>query len=219
MTTSNVEIKHIQHGKQTATGEKFFFFSYFLTLSAICVSIYTHRLFILLERRAVRYDSPVGLPSQNNLSSSSNSISTMATSTSSHPTSNSSLFAYGSTITGGNTVRQRALAEPATNSLLITSERFKAHTPSTMRPARQSSTTTMPSAYMTYHHVQRNASQDMRSHNHQDKSTNSRGKKYFRVLSEAKYSSRLFIEIFRCLNHTPFLISPIVNVEKSRKKK
>ncbi|CAF1179621.1 unnamed protein product [Adineta ricciae] len=127
-----------------------------------------------LKRRATRYDSPVTVPGHNNLSTSSNSISTMATSTSSHPTSNSSLFAYGSTITGGNTVRQRALAEPATNSLLITSERFKSHTPSTMRPARQSSTTTMPSAYMTSHQLQRNASQGMRSRNHQDKSTNSR---------------------------------------------
>jgi len=126
-------------------------------------------LLILLERRATHYDSPV-TPSRNiYLSIPSTSSPGMATSATSHPSSNQSLFAYGSTVTGGSTVRQRALAETATNSLLITTERLKSNLSSSMRPARQPSTT--PSSQPP----QRNASQNIKSRTQPDKLINSKG--------------------------------------------
>lgn len=128
------------------------------------------------ERRATLHEPSVARPRSTDLSTCSNATSTMAASTTSHPSSNASLFAYGNAAPANSTVRQRPYAEPATtNSLLLTSERLKASTPSSMRPARQTSTTTMPSAYMTSQQLQRHASQPNRSRQQQDKSSNARG--------------------------------------------
>jgi hypothetical protein len=107
-----------------------------------------------------------------------NSAHTMAMGTTSHPSSNPSLFAYRCTITGGNTVRQRALAETNTNSLFITTERIKSNMSSSMRPARQpltAATPTISSAYMSSQQTQRNASYSTRSRIQQDKITNFKG--------------------------------------------
>jgi hypothetical protein len=137
-------------------------------------------LLILLERRATHYDSPV-TPSRNiYLSIPSTSSPGMATSATSHPSSNQSLFAYGSTVTGGSTVRQRALAETATNSLLITTERFKSNISSSMRPARQPTTTS--STYPSSQPPQRNASQNIKSRTQPDKLINSKGIEIFHWL-------------------------------------
>ncbi|CAF1325471.1 unnamed protein product [Adineta steineri] len=123
-----------------------------------------------LKRHATHYDSPIIASSNTYLPISSGIALRMATSTTSHPSSNSSLFAYGNTITGGSTVRQRALADTTTNSLLITTERFKTNTSSSssMRPARQPA---MSSAYMTSQQLQRNASQTTRPRIQHDKTT------------------------------------------------
>ncbi|UJR23275.1 hypothetical protein I4U23_026292 [Adineta vaga] len=142
--------------------------NYSSSTSSTCKSSLTYKAEGL--KRRTTHDSPV-------ITSGNLDLSNMATSTTSHPSSNPSLYAYGSTITSSSSsssVRQRALAETATNSLLITSERFKSQIPSSMRPARQSSTTTMPSTYMTSQQLQRNTSQNIRSRNQTDKSMNSK---------------------------------------------
>jgi hypothetical protein len=83
----------------------------------------------------------------------------MATSTSTHPTSNSAVFTYRSAAAGGNHVRQRAIAETTSNSLLISAERFKSNIPSSIRQTRQpltTTTTTLPSTYISSQQTQRN---------------------------------------------------------------
>lgn len=135
---------------------------------------------IILERRTTSNDPSLIPTNHIDQSSISNSVQTMAMSTTSHPSSNPSLFAYRSTLTGGSTVRQRALAETSTTSLLITTERLKTNINSSMRPARQPLTTTamaaMSSVYMPAQQSQRNTSQSTRSRNQQDRLTsNSKG--------------------------------------------
>jgi hypothetical protein len=145
---------------------------------------FTHVYCLFLERRATHYDSPVTASRNIYLSIPSNSSPGMATSTTSRPSSNPSLFAYGSTVTGGSTVRQRALAETATNSLLITTERLKSNMSSSMRPARQPSTTptTTSSTYPSSQPPQRNASQNIKSRTQSDKLINSKGMDIFHWL-------------------------------------
>jgi hypothetical protein len=94
----------------------------------------------------------------------------MAASTSSQLQSNSSVFTYRSAAAGGNTVRQRAIAETTSNSLLISSDRFKSNVTTTIRQPRQPLPTTSLSS--TYAPQQRNT----KSRIQQEKATNSRGK-------------------------------------------
>jgi hypothetical protein len=138
---------------------------------------YTNLLLVVLECRTVPNDSALISAPNIDQSTPLTSAHTMATSTTSHPSSNPSLFAYRCTITGGNTVRQRALTETNTNSLFITTERLKSNISSSMRPARQPLTTTatMSSAYMTAQQPQRNTNQNTRPRIQQDKLTNSKG--------------------------------------------
>jgi len=116
-------------------------------------------------------------PSTIELTAHSNSFQTMAMSTTSQPPSNPSLFTYRSA--GINTIRQRALAENTTNSLLITTERVKSNYSSSMRPSRQPVTSTISSAYVPSQPVQpRNLSQTTKSRVQQDKSNNTKGKNH-----------------------------------------
>lgn len=96
----------------------------------------------------------------------------MATSTSTQPQANSSVFTYRSAAAGGNSVRQRALAETTSNSLLISAERFKTNISTSIRQTRQpiTTTTTLPSAYISSQQTQRNT----KSRNQQEKIVNSR---------------------------------------------
>ena len=108
----------------------------------------------------------------------------MATSTSNQLQTTSSVFTYRSAAAGGNPVRQRAIAETTSNSLLISADRFKSNMPTatttttttTLRPTRQSlpATTSLSSAYLTSQPPpqQRNA----KSRTQPDKLTNPRGK-------------------------------------------
>lgn len=103
---------------------------------------YLHSLFCVLERRIIANDSSVNPSNYSDVNSASSVTHPMAMSASSHPSSNPSLFAYRNTITTNTTVRQRAIAETTTTSLFISTERLKANTSSSMRPARQPSTVT-----------------------------------------------------------------------------
>ena len=114
----------------------------------------------------------------------------MATSTSNQLQTSSSVFTYRSAAAGGNAVRQRAIAETTSNSLLITADRFKSTMPTTttttttttLRPARQSLTTStsLPSAYLSSQPPpplqQQQQQRNIKSRTQQDKSSNSRGK-------------------------------------------
>ncbi len=141
---------------------------------------YTCLLFIISERRTAPNDFSV-IPSTNtDAIAPSNPVYTMTMSAASHPSSNPSLFAYRSTLTAGTTVRPRTLAETATTSLFITTEKLKSNIAASMRPARQplttTTTTTMSSAYMPSQQLQRNTSQNTKPRIQQDKLNNSKGK-------------------------------------------
>ncbi len=131
-------------------------------------------MFIIIERRIAHHDPSIIVPSTVDIPIISNSTNQMATSTSTHPQTNSSVFTYRSAAAGGNTVRQRAIAETASNNLLITTERLKSNISSTVRSTRQplQTTNTLPSAYIP---SQRNINQNSKSRGQQEKSTNSRG--------------------------------------------
>ncbi|CAF3510862.1 unnamed protein product [Rotaria sordida] len=129
------------------------------------------------KRRLTHHDSSSITSTNNYLNISSNLINSMAMSTTSHTPSNPSLFTYRNTLTGGNTIRQRAFVETPTNNLLITTERIKSNISSAMRPTRQplttaTATTTMSSTYISSQQSQRNANQNTRSRIQQDKSMN-----------------------------------------------
>jgi hypothetical protein len=108
----------------------------------------------------------------------STSTNYMATNTSSHPQTNSSVFTYRSAAAGGNTVRQRAIAETTTNSLLISAERLKTNMSSSTRSTRQpiTASTTISSTYISSQQTQRNINQNTKSRGQQEKLMNSRGK-------------------------------------------
>ncbi len=125
---------------------------------------------IIIEHRIAHHDFPIIIPSTVDISLSTNQ---MATSTSSHPQTTSSVFTYRSAAAGGNTVRQRAIAETTSNSLLISAERFKSNMSTTIRQTRQpiTTTTTLSSTYISSQPSQRN----IKSRIQQEKITNSRG--------------------------------------------
>ncbi|CAF1218585.1 unnamed protein product [Adineta ricciae] len=109
------------------------------------------------------------IPPPTILSGSSNQ---MATSTTNHHQSHPSVFTYRSAAAGGNTVRQRAIADPPSNSLLITAERFKTTMTSTMRSTRQQSlplTTATTTSYVPSQQVHRSLPQTNRSRVQLDK--------------------------------------------------
>ncbi len=97
----------------------------------------------------------------------------MTTSTSSQLQTNSSVFTYRSAAAGGNPVRQRAIAETTSSSLLISADRFKSNISTSIRQARQplTTTTTVSSTYISSQQPQRNT----KSRVQQEKITNSRG--------------------------------------------
>ncbi|CAF1105085.1 unnamed protein product [Adineta ricciae] len=101
------------------------------------------------------------IPPPTILSGSSNQ---MTTSTTNHHQSHPSVFTYRSAAAGGNTVRQRAIADPPSNSLLITAERFKTTMTSTMRSTRQQSLPiTTTTSYVPSQQIHRNLPQTNRS--------------------------------------------------------
>ncbi|CAF3421260.1 unnamed protein product [Rotaria sp. Silwood1] len=130
------------------------------------------------KRRVAHHDSSSIASANNYLNISSNSTNSMIMSTTSHTPPNPSLFTYRNTLTGGNTIRQRAFAETPTNNLLITTERIKSNISSSMRPTRQplttTVTTTMSSTYISSQQTQRNTSQNAKSRTQQDKSMTSK---------------------------------------------
>ncbi|CAF0847881.1 unnamed protein product [Rotaria sp. Silwood1] len=130
------------------------------------------------KRRVAHHDSSSIASTNNYLNISSNSTNSMIMSTTSHTPPNPSLFTYRNTLTGGNTIRQRAFAETPTNNLLITTERIKSNISSSMRPTRQplttTVTTTMSSTYISSQQTQRNTSQNTKSRTQQDKSMTSK---------------------------------------------
>jgi hypothetical protein len=136
-------------------------------------------MFTILGRRVVHQELCLTPSANTDTLIPTNSTSNMAMSTTSHPSTNPSLFAYRNSVASGNTIRQRALAETNTNSLLITSERYKSNISSSMRPARQpltaTTTTTMSSAYMSSQQSQRNVNQNIRTRIQQEKLNNSKG--------------------------------------------
>ncbi len=135
-------------------------------------------IIIIIEHRIAHHDSPINIPSPIDISIPSNQ---MTTSTSSHPQTNSSVFTYRSAAAGGNTVRQRAIAETTSNSLLISAERFKTNMSTSIRQPRQplpATTTTLSSAYISSQQIQRNTKLRVQ----QEKITNSRGKIFKRNL-------------------------------------
>jgi hypothetical protein len=126
---------------------------------------------IIIEQRIAHHDFPIIIPSTVDISLPTNQ---MATSTSSHPQTTSSVFTYRSAAAGGNTVRQRAIAETTSNSLLISAERFKSNMSTTIRQTRQpltTTTTTLSSTYISSQPSQRN----IKSRIQQEKINNSRG--------------------------------------------
>jgi hypothetical protein len=125
-------------------------------------------LFVIIEQRIVHHDSSIIVPASVDISLPANS---MATSTSSQLQSNSSVFTYRSAAAGGNTVRQRAIAETTSNSLLISADRFKTNVTTTIRQPRQPLPATTPALSSTYIPSQRNT----KSRIQQEKTTNSRG--------------------------------------------
>jgi len=128
-------------------------------------------IIIIIEHRIVHHDSPVIVPSSIDIPLPVNSINQMATSTSNQLQTNSSVFTYRSAAAGGNTVRQRAIAETTPNNLLISADRFKTNITTTIRQTRQPIPTPTPLS-STYIPAQRNT----KSRIQQEKTTNSRGK-------------------------------------------
>jgi hypothetical protein len=196
LTTSNVEIKHAQNGEESdKQQQKRTLFLTFFTLNCCYICLFL----TILERRTAHYDSCVTSTVNTDIAIPTNSTSNMAMSTTSHPSSNPSLFAYRNAVNGGSTIRQRALVETNTNSLLITTERYKSNMSSSMRPARQpltttTTTTTMPSAYMSSQQSQRNVNQNIRTRIQQDKLTNSKGRNVFPYFfSQSKNFDRIQI--------------------------
>ncbi|CAF3591187.1 unnamed protein product [Rotaria sordida] len=129
------------------------------------------------KRRIVNHDSSVIVPSTTDVPVSSTSTNQMAMSTSGHPQTNSSVFSYRSgAAAGGNTIRQRTIAETTSNSLLIATERFKSNISSSMRTTRQllPTTTTLSSTYTSSQQTQRNNNQNIKSRIQQEKFMNSR---------------------------------------------
>lgn len=110
----------------------------------------------------------------------------MATSTSNQLQTTSSVFTYRSAAAGGNPVRQRAIAETTSNSLLISADRFKSNMPTatttssttTMRTTRQSlpTTTSLSSAYLASQPPPQQQQRNAKSRTQQDKLSNPRGK-------------------------------------------
>jgi len=128
----------------------------------------------IIEHRIVHHDSSIIVPSIVDISIPINSTNQMATSTSSQLQTNSSVFTYRSVAAGGNPVRQRAIAETTSNSLLISAERFKSNISTSIRQTRQPLTTTTPtvsSAYISSQQTQRNT----KSRVQQEKIPSSRG--------------------------------------------
>jgi len=124
----------------------------------------------IIEHRIVHHDSSIIVPSIVDISIPTNQ---MTTSTSSQPQTNSSVFTYRSAAAGGNPVRQRAIAETTSSSLLISADRFKSNISTSIRQARQplTTTTTVSSTYISSQQPQRNT----KSRLQQEKITNSRG--------------------------------------------
>jgi hypothetical protein len=124
----------------------------------------------IIEHRIVHHDSSIIVPSIVDISIPTNQ---MTTSTSSQLQTNSSVFTYRSAAAGGNPVRQRAIAETTSSSLLISADRFKSNISTSIRQARQplTTTTTVSSTYISSQQPQRNT----KSRVQQEKITNSRG--------------------------------------------
>ncbi|CAM2714536.1 unnamed protein product [Rotaria socialis] len=112
------------------------------------------------KRRIVHHESSVATPSSIDSLVGSNPTNQMATSASGHPQTNSTVFTYRSAAAGGNTIRQRAIAETTTN----------------MRSTRQllPAPTTIASTYVSSQQTQRNHNQNSKSRTQQDKSIHSR---------------------------------------------
>ncbi|CAF2193683.1 unnamed protein product [Rotaria magnacalcarata] len=110
------------------------------------------------KRRIVHHESSVATPSSFDSLVGSNPTNQMATSASGHPQTNSTVFTYRSAAAGGNTIRQRAIAETTAN----------------MRSTRQllPAPTTIASTYVSSQQTQRN--QNSKSRTQQDKSIHSR---------------------------------------------
>jgi len=129
----------------------------------------------IIEHRIVHHDSSIIVPSIVDISIPTNSTNQMATSTSSQVQTNSSVFTYRSGAAGGNPVRQRAIAETTSNSLLISAERFKSNISTSIRQTRQPLTTittpTVSSTYISSQQTQRNT----KSRVQQEKIPSSRG--------------------------------------------
>jgi hypothetical protein len=135
-------------------------------------------LFIfIVEHRIVQHDSSIITPTTIDIPLVSNSTNQMATSTSTQPQTNSAVFTYRSAAAGGNTVRQRAIAETTSNNLLIATERLKSNMSSSVRSTRQplTATNTLSSTYTSSQQPQKNITQNTKTRTQQDKSTNSRG--------------------------------------------
>ncbi|CAF3398871.1 unnamed protein product [Rotaria socialis] len=128
------------------------------------------------KRRIVHHESSVATPSSIDSLVGSNPTNQMATSASGHPQTNSTVFTYRSAAAGGNTIRQRAIAETTTNSMLITTERLKLNMSSAVRSTRQllPAPTTIASTYVSSQQTQRNHNQNSKSRTQQDKSIHSR---------------------------------------------
>jgi hypothetical protein len=124
----------------------------------------------IIEHRIAHHDSSIIVPSIVDISIPTNQ---MTTSTSSQLQTNSSVFTYRSAAAGGNPVRQRAIAETTSSSLLISADRFKSNISTSIRQARQplTTTTTVSSTYISSQQPQRNT----KSRVQQEKITNSRG--------------------------------------------
>ncbi|CAF0726937.1 unnamed protein product [Rotaria sp. Silwood1] len=127
------------------------------------------------KRRTVNHDSSIIVSSTSDVPTGSSPANQMAMSTSGHPQTNSSVFTYRSAAAGGNTIRQRTIAETTPNSLLITTDRFKSNISSSIRPTRQLlPTTTLSSTYMSSQQTQRNNNQNIKSRLQSEKFINSR---------------------------------------------
>lgn len=102
---------------------------------------------MFIEHRIVNHETTLVVPTPVDIILPTNS---MATTTTTQPllppatATNSTVFTYRSAAAGGNPVRQRAIAEPTSNSLLISAERFKTNmtTTTTIRQTRQTFTNT-----------------------------------------------------------------------------
>ena len=129
-------------------------------------------IIIFIEHRIVNHESSIIVPTSIDIALPS---TTMATSTSTQPQTNSSVFTYRSAAAGGNAVRQRAITETASNSLLISAERFKTNMSTSIRQTRQpiqTTTTTISSTYVSSQPAQRN----LKSRVQPERPTNPRGK-------------------------------------------